>query len=131
MYSADCALNGFAFGGGNELAIACKARIARKGLSIMSCQPEVNLGFIPGAGGTQRLPRLIGVDLAAEILRTARPVTCKEALEIGLVDKEAEGDLIEEAVKYAQLIVRGDIVPKDLSKKATENSYIPKNINIG
>ena len=126
-----CALNGFAFGGGNELAIACKARVVRKGLPIVSCQPEVNLGFIPGAGGTQRLPRLIGVDRAAEILRTGRPVSSQEALEIGLVDIESEVDLIEDAVIYTKLIISGEVQPKDLSKKATENSYSPKDINIG
>ncbi len=79
-----CALNGFAFGGGNELAITCTARVAKKGLPIVACQPEVNLGFIPGAGGTQRLPRLVGVDIAAELLRTGRPVSGKEALKIGI-----------------------------------------------
>ena len=126
-----CALNGFAFGGGNELAMSCTARIMRKGLSIAACQPEVNLGFIPGAGGTQRLPRLIGVDLAAEILRTGRPVTGKEAIEIGLVDKEVEGDLIAEAVKYTQQIVKGEIQVKKLTKDPTQNAYSPKEINIG
>jgi enoyl-CoA hydratase / 3-hydroxyacyl-CoA dehydrogenase len=126
-----CALNGFAFGGGNELAMSCKARIARKGLSIVACQPEVNLGFIPGAGGTQRLPRLIGVDLAAEILRTGRPITAKEAVEIGLVDKEVEGDLLEEAVKYTQEILRGEAQTKKLTTEATEKEYFPKEINIG
>jgi len=126
-----CALNGFAFGGGNELAMSCKARIARKGLSIVACQPEVNLGFIPGAGGTQRLPRLIGVDLAAEILRTGRPVTGKEAVEIGLVDKEVEGDLIGEAVKYTQQIIRGEIRTKKLAKEPTEEEFSPKDLNIG
>ncbi len=126
-----CALNGFAFGGGNELAIACKARIAKKGLAIVACQPEVKLGFIPGAGGTQRLPRLIGIDIAAEILRTGRPVTGKEALGIRLVDKEAEGDLIEEAVKFTQQIISGRVQIKKLAKEASENEYLPKDINIG
>lgn len=124
-----CALNGFAFGGGNELAITCTARIAKKGLPVLACQPEVNLGFIPGAGGTQRLPRLVGVDIAAEILRTARPVTGKEALEIGLVDREAEGDLVEEAVNFAKQLVKGEAQPKEFMK--SNENLEPKAINIG
>ena len=89
-----CAMNGFAFGGGNELAMSCTMRIAKKGLPLLACQPEVNLGFIPGAGGTQRLPRLVGLKTADEILRTGRPVSAHEAHEIGLVDKLVEGDLV-------------------------------------
>ena len=75
-----CAMNGFAFGGGNELAMACTTRICKKGLKVLVCQPEVNLGFIPGAGGTQRLPRIVGVEKAAEILRTARNFSSNEAV---------------------------------------------------
>ena len=65
-----CAMNGLAFGGGNELAMACTARLARAGLRVFVGQPEPNLGIIPGAGGTQRLPRLVGLEAAAPILRT-------------------------------------------------------------
>ncbi|HIC22706.1 MAG TPA: hypothetical protein EYO84_04710, partial [Planctomycetes bacterium] len=79
-----CALNGLAFGGGNEIAMACNARIARSGQKVLVGQPEVNLGIIPGAGGTQRLPRLVGVEKAAELLRTGRTVSSAEALAIGL-----------------------------------------------
>jgi enoyl-CoA hydratase/3-hydroxyacyl-CoA dehydrogenase len=100
-----CALNGLAFGGGNELALACTARLCRKGLPVLVCQPEVNLGIIPGGGGTQRLPRLIGIEAAAEILRTGRVVSAKEAVESGLVEKAVEGDLIGEAVAYVKDIV--------------------------
>ncbi len=126
-----CALNGFAFGGGNELAITCTARIAKKGLPVVACQPEVNLGFIPGAGGTQRLPRLVGVDIAAEILRTARPVTGKEATEIGLVDREAEGDLVEEAVAFAKQLVSGEVQPREFIHSGSDQPFEPKEINIG
>ena len=126
-----CALNGFAFGGGNELAIACTARMAKKGLPILACQPEVNLGFIPGAGGTQRLPRLIGVDKAAEILRTARSVSGKEALEIGLVDREAQGNLVEEAVIFTKQLAAGKARPRKLNKAPLVKSISPKKIDIG
>jgi enoyl-CoA hydratase / 3-hydroxyacyl-CoA dehydrogenase len=126
-----CALNGFAFGGGNELAITCTARIAKKGLAIVARQPEANLGFIPGAGGTQRLPRLVGLDIAAEILRTARPVSGKEALDIGLVDREAEGDLIEEAVAFAKKLAKGEVKPREFMTATTIGDLQPKDLNIG
>ena len=80
-----CAMNGLAFGGGNELAMACTTRIAKKGLSLLACQPEVNLGIIPGAGGTQRLPRLVGVEKAAEWMRTGKPISSADALKFGLI----------------------------------------------
>ncbi|MDE0961314.1 MAG: 3-hydroxyacyl-CoA dehydrogenase/enoyl-CoA hydratase family protein [Planctomycetota bacterium] len=87
-----CALNGLAFGGGNEIAMACNARIARANQRILVGQPEVNLGIIPGAGGTQRLPRWVGVEKAAELMRTGRPVSSAEALAIGLIQEEVDGD---------------------------------------
>ncbi len=125
-----CAMNGFAFGGGNELAIACTARIAPKGLPVVACQPEVNLGFIPGAGGTQRLPRLVGVDVAAEILRTARPVSGKEAGEIGLIDRESSNDLVGEAVQFALQLANGEAQPRAVV--STDGADLaPKEVNIG
>ncbi len=97
-----CALNGMAVGGGNELAMACHARIAREGLRVLAMQPEPNLGIIPGAGGTQRLPRLIGVEAAWEILRTGRPVSAAEGLELGLVSELVPGErLRDQAVQVA------------------------------
>lgn len=126
-----CAMNGFAFGGGNELAMACTARISKKGLPVLVCQPEVNLGFIPGAGGTQRLPRIVGVEKAAEILRTARNVSSKEAAEIGLVYKEAEGDLVDEAVKVAKQIASGEVKVKTISKEPISSNGNPKSVEIG
>lgn len=87
-----CAMNGLAFGGGNELAMACHARLCVKGLRVLAAQPEPNLGIIPGAGGTQRLPRLIGVEAAARLLRTGRPISSSEAVSLGLVRSEVERD---------------------------------------
>ncbi|MCC6721053.1 MAG: 3-hydroxyacyl-CoA dehydrogenase/enoyl-CoA hydratase family protein [Bacteroidia bacterium] len=126
-----CALNGFAFGGGNELAMSCTARIAKKGLPILMCQPEVNLGFIPGAGGTQRLPRLIGINKAAEILRSARNVSSKEALELGYIYKEADENLIDEAIELAKKIAEGEIKVKSISKEQFYKGETPENIEIG
>jgi enoyl-CoA hydratase/3-hydroxyacyl-CoA dehydrogenase len=103
-----CALNGFALGGGIELAMCCADRLVARGLSLAASQPEVNLGVIPGAGGTQRLPRLIGVKKAAELMRTARPLGSAEGVALGLFSREVEqGELIDEAVDLARAIAAG------------------------
>ncbi len=78
------AVNGFALGGGCELALACDLRVAAEGAQLG--QPEINLGIIPGWGGTQRLPRLIGISRAKKLLFTGERVTASQALELGLVD---------------------------------------------
>ena len=82
------AINGFALGGGCELAVACDIRYAASSAKLG--QPEVNLGIIPGAEGTQRLPRLVGTARAFEMFATARRVGAREAYEIGLVSKIGE-----------------------------------------
>jgi enoyl-CoA hydratase/carnithine racemase len=105
-----CALNGFAFGGGNELAMCCTARVVRKGLRVAVAQPEANLGMIPGAGATQRLPRLVGVAKAAEMLRTARALSSREAVECGLIREEVAGDVVDAAISLARAAARGDVV---------------------
>lgn len=112
-----CAMNGLAFGGGNELAMACTARIARKGQKVFIGQPEPRLGIIPGNGGTQRLPRLIGIEKAWTILRTANPISSEQAKEYGLIYDEVEGDLIEAAIELLENIIQGKVkipqIPKD------------------
>ncbi len=104
-----CAMNGLAFGGGNELAMACTMRIAKKGLRPLAGQPETNLGIIPGAGGTQRLPRLIGIERAAMLMRTGRPISSAEALELGLISEEVDGDLVPRAVELARGLADGTV----------------------
>jgi len=101
------ALNGLAFGGGIETAMACEARIAQKGLRVLAGQPEANLGIIPGAGGTQRLPRLVGLERAAEMLRTCRPISSEKALAFGLIREEVDGDLVARAVQLAKDMASG------------------------
>lgn len=97
------AVNGFALGGGCEIALACDIRIAAEGARFG--QPEVGLGIIPGFGGTQRLPRLIGKGLANELLLTARLVTSGEALQMGLVNQVVSSDqLMTKAREMAKTI---------------------------
>jgi enoyl-CoA hydratase/carnithine racemase len=102
-----CAMNGLAFGGGNEMAMSCTARIAKKGQKAFVAQPEPRLGIIPGNGGTQRLPRWVGMEKAWPILRNANPVSSAQAKEMGLIQEEVEGDLIEAAMDWVKKINSG------------------------
>src|SRR5947208_821422 len=86
-------VNGYAFGGGLELALACTFRLATPGAKLGL--PEIKLGLIPGYGGTQRLPRLVGETRALEIILTGRTVEAEEAERIGLVNPVVDGELIE------------------------------------
>jgi 3-hydroxyacyl-CoA dehydrogenase len=94
------ALHGTALGGGLELAMAGHYRVAAA--DALMGQPEVNLGIIPGAEGTQRLPRLVGVEKAIEMCVTGKPIKAPEALAAGLIDKIVEGDLVAGAVQFAR-----------------------------
>ena len=94
------ALHGTALGGGVELAMAGHYRVAVPDAQVG--QPEVNLGLIPGAEGTQRLPRLVGVEKALELCVAGRPIKAPEALAIGLIDRIVEGDLVDGAVAFAR-----------------------------
>jgi 3-hydroxyacyl-CoA dehydrogenase len=93
------AIHGNALGGGLELAMACHFRVAAKDAKVG--QPEVNLGIIPGAGGTQRLPRLAGAAVAIEMCTGGKPLSAEKAHAAGLVDRVAAGDLLTEAVAFA------------------------------
>jgi enoyl-CoA hydratase/3-hydroxyacyl-CoA dehydrogenase len=99
-----CALNGLSLGSGSELAYACTARIARKGMPLLFGQPEVRLGIIPGAGATQRLPRLIDFSAAWRLLRTGGTLSGTEALHLGLISEELEGDVVARAVELARTL---------------------------
>ncbi len=96
-------INGFALGGGCELALACTLRIASTGARLG--QPEVKIGILPGYGGTQRLPRLIGKGAALKMMLTGEPVSADEALRLGLVDEVvAPEQLLTRAEQIAQTI---------------------------
>ncbi|WP_295549251.1 3-hydroxyacyl-CoA dehydrogenase NAD-binding domain-containing protein [uncultured Pseudacidovorax sp.] len=92
-------LNGSALGGGLELAMACHRRIAADAPHLKLGQPEVTLGLIPGAGGTQRLPRLIGIAPAARMLLEGKPIGVQEALKLGLVDAVAPAEQLVEVAR--------------------------------
>ncbi|MFO7708153.1 MAG: 3-hydroxyacyl-CoA dehydrogenase NAD-binding domain-containing protein [Desulfobacterales bacterium] len=100
------AINGTCLGGGLELAMVCHYRVAVKGAELG--QPEVQLGLIPGAGGTQRLPRLIGLPNALEMITAGKPIKAEKALARTLVDEVVEpGELLAAAVKAAQKFISG------------------------
>lgn len=93
-------INGYAFGGGLELALACTFRIALPGARLGL--PEIKRGLIPGYGGTQRLPRLIGEARALEMILTGRTVMAEEALRIGLVNRVVDRDMLGAGVSFAR-----------------------------
>jgi enoyl-CoA hydratase len=97
-------INGFALGGGCEIAMACTMRLASENAKLG--QPEVKLGIIPGYGGTQRLPRLVGKGVAMQLVLTGEMITAQEALRIGLVNEvTAAAELIPRAEAIAQKII--------------------------
>jgi len=109
------AIHGTAFGGGLELAMAGHYRVASPSAQIG--QPEVKLGIIPGAAGTQRLPRLAGVAKAVEMCADGNPIKAQEALQLGIVDRLIEGDLLGGAVAFAREIA-GKPAPKTSERNA-------------
>lgn len=97
------AIHGNALGGGFETTLACDYRIALA--SARFGLPEVNIGAMPGYGGTQRLPRLIGVEKALDMMLTGQPVTAGEALQLGIADRIVEGDLRQAAITYGRALL--------------------------
>ena len=99
------AVNGYAFGGGSELALSCHIRIASE--DAIFAQPEVTIGLLPGWGGTQRFPRIVGKGIANEIILTGMNISAGRAYEIGLVNKVVKkDDLISNCNEIAQAIIR-------------------------
>ncbi|HMD02670.1 MAG TPA: 3-hydroxyacyl-CoA dehydrogenase NAD-binding domain-containing protein, partial [Candidatus Baltobacteraceae bacterium] len=94
------AIDGNAFGGGCEIAITCDYRLASAASRLG--QPEIKLGLIPGAGGTQRLPRMLGAQIALDFMLKGDPKTAKQAKAMGLLDEIVEGDVVERALAFAK-----------------------------
>jgi enoyl-CoA hydratase len=113
------AVSGVALGGGCELALACDLRIASDRARFG--QPEILLGIIPGGGGTQRLPRLVGPSRAKEIVLSGRQVDAEEALRIGLADRVVPADQVQEAaIEWAASFAAGPVVAQGLAKRAID-----------
>jgi enoyl-CoA hydratase/carnithine racemase len=113
------AITGYALGGGLELALCADFRVA--GESAKVGQPEIQLGVIPGAGGTQRLPRLIGPSRAKDLIFTGRHVNADEALAIGLVDKVVPDDTVYDAAReMAARYAKGPAVALRAAKEAVD-----------
>ena len=111
------AVNGFALGGGCELAMSCDIRICSD--NAMFGQPEVGLGITPGFGGTQRLPRIVGLGMAKQLLYTARNIDAGEALRIGLVNAVVpQAELMDTALKMASTIAKNAPIAVRACKKA-------------
>jgi len=111
------AIHGMALGGGLEVAMAGHYRVAAAEASVGA--PEVNLGIIPGAEGTQRLPRLVGVAAAVEMCVSGRPIKAAQALQMGLIDRVIDGDLLSGAVAFA-----GEIAGQPVRKTREQNQKL-------
>ena len=113
------AINGACLGGGFEVVLACDIRIAAENATFGF--PEINLGLIPGWGGTQRLPRAVGLAKAAEMLMSARPIDAQEAYRIGLVNRVVPpADLMAEARKMAETLLK----PAPLAARAAKQAML-------
>jgi 3-hydroxyacyl-CoA dehydrogenase len=120
-----CAIHGTAFGGGLEVAMGAHYRVAVPSAQVG--QPEVKLGLIPGAAGTQRLPRLAGVEKAVEMCAFGEPVKAQTAFEAGIVDRIVEGDLLAGAIAFArEVLAKGETPrkPRDRQEKLTDSPAV-------
>jgi 3-hydroxyacyl-CoA dehydrogenase len=117
------AINGIALGGGLELALACDYRIAALGIKLGL--PEVSLGLIPGAGGTQRLPRLINVEKAVKMITSGKPISASEAEKIGLIDRLIEQDnFLTHAIDYANELIENNAPVKSCTDLVVDASTL-------
>src|SRR6478752_3222922 len=117
------AIHGTALGGGLEVALACHYRVADPGAKLGT--PEVKLGLLPGAGGTQRLPRVAGVAKALEMCATGNPIGAEEGFACGLIDRLIEGELLPHAVGYAEEVRDVRPLPKSSERQDKLNACDP------
>ena len=110
------AMHGTSLGGGFEIALGCHYRIADKGAKMGL--PEVKIGLIPGAGGTERLPRAVGVAAALDMIVSGNPIDAATAHKAGLVDRIATGELLADAIAYARELADSGAKPRRLSERA-------------
>lgn len=121
------AINGMALGGGLELALACDYRIAL--FSAKMGLPEVNLGILPGAGGTQRLPRLAGVETATQMIVSGAPVDANTALASGFIDciHDESSSFLDAAISYARELLASNAPVKSCAELSVDTSSLPEN----
>jgi 3-hydroxyacyl-CoA dehydrogenase len=117
------AIHGTALGGGLETALGCHFRIASTDAKLGF--PEVNLGLLPGAGGTQRAPRLMGVQAALDLIVGGKPLTASQALATGLIDRIAEGELLAAALEWANELAADSTAPRRSSGLTVDASDVP------
>ncbi|MGK2285849.1 3-hydroxyacyl-CoA dehydrogenase NAD-binding domain-containing protein [Pedomonas sp. V897] len=118
------AIHGTAFGGGLEIALGCNYRVATRDAKVGL--PEVKLGILPGAGGTQRLPRLIGVEKALPVILSGDPILAPKAAELGIIDRIVEGDLLEEAIAFASEKAASGASHPRVSEKTIDRAALPE-----
>ncbi len=118
------AINGMALGGGFELALACDFRIALPSAKVGL--PEVHLGILPGAGGTQRLPRFAGVKFALEMITSGKPAAAKKALQAGAIDRlhEDDSNFLDAAIQYAKELVENNTAPRSCAAMDVDTSDV-------
>lgn len=119
-FASVAAINGFAFGGGLELALACTFRVAAPNAKLGL--PEIKLGLIPGYGGTQRLPRVIGEARAMEMIMTGRTVGAEEAQRIGLVHRIVEGNSVDAALAFAHEFSGYSLLAQNFAREAVSRA---------
>jgi enoyl-CoA hydratase len=119
-FASIAAINGFAFGGGLELALACTFRLGTP--SVKLGLPEIKLGLIPGYGGTQRLPRLIGEARAMEMIMLGRTVAAEEAVRIGLLHRIVEGNVVDAALVFAHEFSSYSLLAQQLVREAVSRA---------
>jgi enoyl-CoA hydratase len=116
-------INGIAMGGGLELALACTFRLASR--TARMALPEIKLGLIPGYGGTQRLPRLVGEARALEMILSGRIVAADEALAIGLVNRLYDGDAVAAGIEFARSMTRHGLPALRFARDAVRSAELP------
>ena len=118
------AINGLALGGGLELALGCHYRVAAPSVGQLGL-PEVKIGILPGAGGTQRLPRVVGVAMALDMIVSGTPIGAPAALKAGLVDRIAEGEVVATAVAFARELLAAGKGARPTSASIIDPSSVP------
>jgi enoyl-CoA hydratase len=113
-------INGYAFGGGLELALACTFRLAAPNAKMGL--PEIKLGLTPGYGGTQRLPRVVGEARALEMIMTGKTIDAEEACRIGLVNRLIEGDLVAAGIDFAREFTRYSLPALNFARAAVKRA---------